>query len=95
MDAYEERLHENRRTPIPEQVAFRIDWPRFLRSLSRRDQRLATFLSLGNSAKQAADKFHLSPGRVTQIRQQWCREWRTMNSEAPATEQRAMPAWAC
>jgi hypothetical protein len=81
MDTFEERLHENRRTPVPEQAAFRIDWPEFMRSLSQRDRRLATFLSLGNLAKAAADKFGLSQGRVTQLRQEWCREWRRLNDE--------------
>jgi len=84
MDAFEERLHENRRTPVPEQAAFRIDWPEFMRSLSQRDRRLAMFLSLGNSAKQAAEKFHVSQGRVTQLRQGWCREWRARQGEEAA-----------
>src|SRR5271170_4798281 len=83
MDTFEERLHENRRTPVPEQAAFRIDFPQFMRSLSQRDRRLATFLSLGNLAKAAADKFGLSQGRVTQLRQGWCREWRARQGEEP------------
>ena len=81
MDAFEERLQENRRTPVPEQAAFRIDWPEFMRSLSQRDRHLAAFLSMGNSGKEAAEKFHLSPGRVTQLRQGWCREWRARQGE--------------
>jgi len=81
MDAFEERLHENRRTPVPEQAAFRIDWPEFMRSLTDRDRRLAKFLSLGNSAKAAAEKFRVSQGRVTQLRQGWCREWRIRQGE--------------
>jgi hypothetical protein len=81
MDSFEERLHENHRTPVPEQAAFRIDWPQFLRSLSWRDQRLALFLSMGNSAKQAAGKFGVSPGRVTQLRQSWCHQWHRWNDE--------------
>jgi hypothetical protein len=88
MDVFEERLHDNTRTPPPEQAAFRIDWPRFLRSLSRRDQRLATFLSMGNSAKQAAGKFGVSPGRVTQLRQSWSRQWHRMNEEESPFERR-------
>lgn len=87
MDTFEERLHENRRTPVPEQAAFRIDFPHFLRSLSRRDRHLATFLSLGNAAKAAAEKFGLSQGRVTQLRQGWCAEWRARQGEAPVPTQ--------
>jgi hypothetical protein len=80
-DEYEERLRDNTRTPPPEQAAFRIDWPRFLQTLTGRDRKLARFLSLGHSAKAAAAKFNLSPGRVTQLRQQWCREWRCRQGE--------------
>jgi hypothetical protein len=88
MDSFEERLHENRRTPVPEQAAFRIDWPEFMRSLSQRDRRLATYLSMGNSAKQAAERFRVSQGRVTQLRQGWCREWHRMNDEQSPLDQR-------
>jgi hypothetical protein len=49
--------------------------------LGRRDRRLAHFLSLGNSAKDAARKFKLSTGRITQLRQQWCREWHALHDE--------------
>lgn len=83
MDAYEERLAENRRTPVPEQVAFRIDFKQFVRSLSARDRRLARYLSLGHRAKDAARRFKMSAGRVTQLRQAWCRDWHLTNGEEP------------
>jgi hypothetical protein len=74
-DAFEERLKDNIITPVPDQVAFRVDWPLFLTTLTLRDRQLAEFLALGNSGKQAAVKYKLSPGRVTQLRQRWCQEW--------------------
>jgi hypothetical protein len=74
-DIFEERLRDNTVTPIPDAAAFRIDWPRFLATLSDRDRRLAEYLSLGHAAKKAARKFKLSPPRVTQLRQRWSREW--------------------
>jgi hypothetical protein len=75
-DAYEERLTDNTITPPPDAAAFRIDFPRFLAELSDRDRDLALYLSLGHRATQAAARFGMSPGRVTQLRQQWCRQWR-------------------
>jgi hypothetical protein len=75
LGALAEQLEHDWRTPVADQAAFRIDFPQFLRSLSHRDRRLAYFLGVGNSAKEAAAKFKLSPGRITQLRQQWCREW--------------------
>ena len=74
-DAFEERLQDNLMTPVPDQVAFRVDWPQFFRSLTTRDQQMAEFLSLGHAAKHASEKFGVSPGRVTQIRQRWHQEW--------------------
>jgi hypothetical protein len=81
VDAFEEILKDDSTTPVPDQAAFRIDWPRFFRSLPKRDRRLARFLAMGNSGKDAANKFHLSQGRVTQLRQRWCREWRAFQGE--------------
>jgi hypothetical protein len=81
LDEFEERLQDNTQTPVPDQVAFRIDWPRFFRQLTWRDRNLARFLALGHSGKKAAEKFQLSPGRVTQLRQEWCREWKAFCGE--------------
>jgi hypothetical protein len=83
-DVFEERLRDNAVTPPPDAAAFRIDWPLFLRGLTTRDQEMATFLSLGHSGKAAAARFGLSPGRVTQLRQRWCRQWQTCQGEADA-----------
>jgi hypothetical protein len=81
LDAFEERLEDNRLTPIPDQVAFRLDFPAFLRTLTLRDRRLALFLSRGHSGKEAARRFRLSPGRVTQMRKQWRHEWLVFQGE--------------
>ncbi len=75
-DALEERLQDNMTTPVPEQVAFRIDWPDFFATLTARDRQLAEYLALGNRGTNAAAKFRLSRARVTQLRQQWRQEWR-------------------
>jgi hypothetical protein len=88
VDSYEERLKDNSVTPPPDAAAFRIDWPAFLNTLSERDRELAHFLSLGHAASKAAEQFKLTPGRVTQLRQRWCREWRLCQGE-DATQQGA------
>jgi hypothetical protein len=81
LDAYEDRLRDNTFTPPPDAAAFRLDFPQFLGDLPARDRQMAMFLSLGHSAKKAAEKFSLSQGRVTQLRQQWCREWQRGQGE--------------
>jgi hypothetical protein len=82
MDGFEERLHDRRQTSIPDLVAFKIDFACFLRTLTRRDRRLASHLAQGYSGKEAARRFRLSPGRVSQLRKQWHREWLIFQGEA-------------
>src|SRR5262249_28823513 len=74
-DALEECLRDNTQTPVPDQVAFRLDFPAFLQTLTDRDRQMARALAAGHAAKHVADQFGLTPGRVTQLRQQWQREW--------------------
>jgi hypothetical protein len=81
IDGWEERLRDNTLTPVPDQASFRLAYPQFVRSLGRRDRRMAHFLSMGNSAMEAARRFKLSPGRITQLRQRWCRDWHALHDE--------------
>jgi hypothetical protein len=81
LEVYEERLRDNVVTPVPDQAAFRADFPDFLGTLSERERGLAEFLALGNSADMAARTFGVSPGRVTQIRRRMCRDWQVMQGE--------------
>jgi hypothetical protein len=41
LDSYEERLRDNTQSPVPEQAAFRIDFPEWLESLESRDRSIA------------------------------------------------------
>jgi hypothetical protein len=74
-DALEERLRDNTLTPVPDQVAFRIDWPAFFATLTDRDRKLADFLAQGHSGTAAAARFGISSARVTQLRKHWRRNW--------------------
>ncbi len=70
-----EALMENTETPVPEQVAFRLDFPAWLATLTDRDRRLSTKLALGEKGGQVARAFGLSPGRVSQIRRELHDDW--------------------
>lgn len=94
IDAFEERLQDNRRTPPAEQAAFRIDFREFMGSLCRRDHRLAEFLALGHSGKDAAARFRLTPGRVSQLRHGWHREWRIRSGDLVSPTRRRHPGLA-
>ena len=53
-DAFEERLCDNTMTPVPDQAAFRIDWPAWVRTRTDRDRRIiersCQFCTHGNAA---------------------------------------------
>lgn len=74
-DEFDEQLRDNTQTPIPDQAAFRIDFPEFLGSLGNRDCALVRFLALGHSAHLAAARFGMTEGRVSQLRKSWRERW--------------------
>ena len=79
--ALDECLRDSRKAPVPDQVAFRIDFVVFLGVLAERDRRMALALAEGHAAKQVARRFGLTPGRVTQLRQRWRRQWLAFQGE--------------
>jgi hypothetical protein len=72
---WREQLVDNRRTPVPEQAAFRIDFPCWLRTLSRRDRRSVNQLAAGERTGDVARRFGVSAGRVSQLRRQLKESW--------------------
>jgi hypothetical protein len=74
-DEFEEQLRDNTRSAVPDQAAFRIDFPEFLGSLGNRDRALVRFLALGNTGQVAAARFGMSEGRVSQLRKTWRERW--------------------
>jgi hypothetical protein len=74
-DALEERLRDNTQTPVPEQVAFRLDFPAWLCRRSERDRRVIEELILGAGTREVADKHGLSPARISQLRREFMEDW--------------------
>ena len=68
-------VQDTRSLTVPEVVAFRLDFADWLKSLKRRDRRIAEFLSLGNRTSDAARKFRVSDGRVSQLRKELADSW--------------------
>ncbi|MFL5530908.1 MAG: hypothetical protein ACJ8BC_02870 [Gemmatimonadales bacterium] len=83
----DEALHENTRSPVPEQAAFRIDFPAWLYSLSERDKRVVEDLMLGERTLDVARKHGLSPARVSQLRREFLEGWKAFCGDEPADEQ--------
>ena len=72
---WRESLVENRRTSVPAQVAFRLDFPRWLNRLSPRDRQAAERLSLGYTTREVAHELRVSSGRISQLRRELADSW--------------------
>jgi DNA-directed RNA polymerase specialized sigma24 family protein len=75
-NALGEALHDNATTPVPDQVSFRIDFPEWLATRSRRDRELIGRLITGERCLDAAHRFGISPSRITQLRREYMVAWR-------------------
>src|SRR5262249_35905787 len=75
LDAYEERLQDNRVSSVPEQVTFRCDFPSWLTTRTERDRRMIADMARDERTKDLARKHGLSPGRVSQLRRQYHDDW--------------------
>jgi hypothetical protein len=76
-----EALVEDTRTPVPDQVAFRIDFPAWLNSQTKRNRRIAEALAVGSTTGEVARRFKLSSGRISQLRNQFHQSWREFQGD--------------
>jgi len=81
-DTWKEIVIEDRRAGPAEIVRVRWDFSDWLKTLSRRDRRVASFLALGNHTGDAARRFGVSEGRVSQLRRELAESWRKFTGEA-------------
>jgi DNA-directed RNA polymerase specialized sigma24 family protein len=72
---WQEVLTYNTETPVHEQAAFRIDFPAWLETLPSRNRVIAEALADGNTAQDVARRLQVSPGRMTQLRQELRDDW--------------------
>ena len=77
-------VQDTRSASVFDTVAFRCDFADFLDQLPRRNRRIAQYLSLGNRTRDAARKFRLSEGRVSQLRRSLARSWQEFGNEGNA-----------
>lgn len=80
-DAMEERLRDNTQTPVPDQAAFRTDWPAWMVTRTRRDRRIIGDLMAGERTLDVSKKFGLSPGRVSQLRREFQEDWERFTAD--------------
>src|SRR5262249_52618834 len=78
-DELAEALSGNTRTPVPAQVAFRLDFPRWRSGLGRRARAVLDALAAGGRTTEVARELGLSPARVSQMRREFERGWRAFH----------------
>jgi hypothetical protein len=78
---WKEQLVDNRRTPVPDQAAFRCDFPQWLSSLSARDRRIVDDLAVGERTGDVARKYGVSAGRISQMRGQLKESWEVFGED--------------
>jgi hypothetical protein len=80
-DTWKEIIIEDRHAGPADVVRVRLDFSDWLKTLSRRDRRVANFLALGHRTSDAARKFDVSEGRISQIRGELSESWREFTGE--------------
>ena len=81
-----EAVVEDHRTPVADQVAFRCDFPDWLKSLPARTRRIVQELALGHSTSDVAKRFGVTPGRISQMRREMHESWQEFQDETPTSE---------
>ncbi len=86
-------LHD-RRTPIPDQVAFRQDWSTFMAQQTDRTRQAIALLAEGDQRCEVADKLGVTAPAITQRMNRARREWEALQSDSPRTaraDRQALP----
>jgi hypothetical protein len=88
IDRYDRKTEEwrqvaiaDRKASIPDLAAFRIDFAHWRRMLSHRDRLIVASLARGDQTSAVADRFGLTPGRISQLRRKYEHLWLTFQGE--------------
>jgi hypothetical protein len=82
MDAFEDRLRDNTQSPVPDQAAFRIDYPAWHSQLGHRNSKIAQDMMLECSTMELAELHKVSQGRISQLRRAFHADWQRFHGEA-------------
>jgi hypothetical protein len=81
-DCWQQILIEDKRATPADVAACRIDFAEWLRRLTARLRKIALALASGETTKGAAEKFGLSPARISQLREWLRKSWEEFQGEA-------------
>ena len=80
-DRLQNMLTASGRVDVSELVAFKVDFDFWFSMFTRRDQRIITALGSGDCTKAVAERFGISPARVSQLRRRYERQWLVFQGE--------------
>jgi hypothetical protein len=78
---WKEVLVEDPSCTPAELAASRIDFDAWLMHLSRHKRQIASTLAVGETTCDTANKFQLTPGRISQLRRELADSWNEFNGE--------------
>jgi hypothetical protein len=78
---WREVVVEDHRSGPAEVAASRIDIADWFDRLPRKKRRIAALLATGESTKRTARRFHVSPGRISQLRRELHNAWQDFQGE--------------
>jgi hypothetical protein len=83
---WQEVLIEDKTAGPADIARVRCDFSDWLKSLKRRDRRIAESLAIGEGTQHVAKRFKVSAGRVSQLRKELAESWRQFVGDEPAPE---------
>jgi len=81
---WQETLVEDRKTPIPDQVSFRVDFPEWLSRLSPSQRKVAEMFAAGDRLADVAQALEVSPSWISQMRKKLRIDWEEYHQEVTA-----------
>jgi len=85
LDAFEERLRDNTRTPPDAQAAFRIDFSAWLLPLTAPQRHIIKAMGQNERTKDLAQRFEVSPARISQMRREFHEDWNRFTADPAGT----------
>jgi hypothetical protein len=79
---WDEALQDNTQTPVPDAVAFKIDFPSWLTTLTPRNRDIAEDMAVGHHTQELAERHNVSPARISQLRREFHTSWTSFTEPA-------------
>lgn len=86
-----EALHDNTKSPPDETVCFKLDFTAWLARLTERDRRIVEDLMRGEGTRAVANKYQISPARISQKRREFHQDWLAFCGDFSASQASSSP----